>query len=128
MGRAVGPSAALTSPRGDGHLLRRMCPVCDPPLVEWSFLSPPLNLQHSNLPLCLPLPVPSPIEVYRPARYHGPNRQGRQEISFHPNRNGGALDVGPPCRMSNLRNCNVPCPYFCNIHADFKIVSCRMLN
>ena len=40
----------------------------------------------------------------------------------------GALDWSPPCRMSNLRNGNVPCPYFCNIHVDFKIVSSRMSN
>ena len=39
-----------------------------------------------------------------------------------------ALDGGPLCRMSNFRNGNVPCPYFCNIHVDFKIVSCRMSN
>ena len=42
--------------------------------------------------------------------------------------NAGALDGGPQCRMSNLRNGNVPCPHFCNIHADSKIVSCRMSN
>ena len=28
---------------------------------------------------------------------------------------------GPKCRMSILRNGNVPCYYFCNIHVDFKI-------
>ena len=27
---------------------------------------------------------------------------------------------GPQCHMSNLRNGNVPCPYFCNTHVDFK--------
>ena len=42
--------------------------------------------------------------------------------------NMGALDGGPLCRMSNLRNGNVPCPYFCIIHVDFKIVSCLMSN
>ena len=40
----------------------------------------------------------------------------------------GALDGGPPLCMSNLKNGNVPCPYFCNIHVDFKIVACRMSN
>ena len=35
---------------------------------------------------------------------------------------------GPQCRLSNLRNGNVPCPYVCNIHVDFKIVSCPMSN
>ena len=34
----------------------------------------------------------------------------------------GALDGGPQCCMSNLRNGNVPCLYLCNIHVDFKIV------
>ena len=30
--------------------------------------------------------------------------------------------------MSNLRNGNVPCRYYYNIHVDFKIVYCRMSN
>ena len=40
----------------------------------------------------------------------------------------GPLMGGPQCRMSNLRNGNVPCRYFYNIHVDFKIVYCRMSN
>ena len=34
----------------------------------------------------------------------------------------GPLTGGPQCRMSNLRNDNVPCHYFCNVHVNFKIV------
>ena len=34
----------------------------------------------------------------------------------------GALDGGPPCRLSILRNGNVPCGYFRNVPVDFKIV------
>ena len=34
----------------------------------------------------------------------------------------GALDGGPQCRMSKLRDGNVPCLYLCIIHVDFKIV------
>ena len=32
----------------------------------------------------------------------------------------GALDGGPQCRMSNLRNGHVNCHYFSNVHVDFK--------
>ena len=38
--------------------------------------------------------------------------------------NGGALDGGLQCRMSILRNANVPCRYFCNFPVDFKITKC----
>ena len=38
----------------------------------------------------------------------------------------GALDGGPQCCMSILRNNNVPCRYICNYPADSKIVICRM--
>ena len=38
----------------------------------------------------------------------------------------GAIDRGSLCRMSNLRNGNVPCPYFTyrsiHDHVDFKMV------
>ena len=34
----------------------------------------------------------------------------------------GALDGGPQCRLSILRNGNVPCHYFLNVPVDFKIV------
>ena len=37
----------------------------------------------------------------------------------------GALDGGgggPQCRLSILRNGNVPCRYFLNVPVDFKIV------
>ena len=40
----------------------------------------------------------------------------------------GALDGGLTCRISNLTNGNVPCPYVFNIHVEFKIISCRMSN
>ena len=33
----------------------------------------------------------------------------------------GALDGGPQCHMSILRNNNVPCRYLCNYPVDFKI-------
>ena len=33
----------------------------------------------------------------------------------------GALDGGPQCCMSNLRNGNVPCHLLCKIHVDFKM-------
>ena len=33
----------------------------------------------------------------------------------------GALDGGPQCRLSNLRNGNVPCRYLCISHVDFKV-------
>ena len=32
----------------------------------------------------------------------------------------GVLDGGPQCRMSNLRNVSVSCPYFFNIHVDLR--------
>ena len=34
----------------------------------------------------------------------------------------GALDGGPQCRLSILRNGNVPCHYFLDFSVDFKIV------
>ena len=40
----------------------------------------------------------------------------------------GALDGGPQCHMSILRNGNVPCRYFCNFHVDFKIAKCPLSN
>ena len=33
---------------------------------------------------------------------------------------------GPQCRLSILRNGNVPCRYFLNVPVDFKIVQCRL--
>ena len=36
--------------------------------------------------------------------------------------NVGPLTGGPQCRVSNLRNGNVPCRYLCISHVDFKIV------
>ena len=39
----------------------------------------------------------------------------------------GALDGGPPYRLSILRNGNVPCRYFFNFPVDFKIVQCHLL-
>ena len=38
----------------------------------------------------------------------------------------GPLMGGPECRLSILRNCNVPCRYFKNVPVDFKIVQCRL--
>ena len=35
---------------------------------------------------------------------------------------------GPQCRLSILRNDNVPCRYFLNVPVDFKIVQCRLSN
>ena len=40
----------------------------------------------------------------------------------------GPLTGGPQCRMSILRNDNVPCRYFCNYHVDFRIGKCRLSN
>ena len=40
----------------------------------------------------------------------------------------GALVGGSSMSHSNLRNGNVPCRYFYNIHVDFNIVYCRMSN
>ena len=40
----------------------------------------------------------------------------------------GSLTRGPQCRMSILRNGNVPCCCFCNFHVDFKISECRLSN
>ena len=40
----------------------------------------------------------------------------------------GALDGGSQCRMSNLRNGNVSCRYFCNFHVDFEIAKCHLSN
>ena len=34
----------------------------------------------------------------------------------------------PQCRLSILRNCNVPCHYFLNVPVDFKLVQCRLSN
>ena len=33
---------------------------------------------------------------------------------------------GPQCRLSILRNGNVPCRYFLNSPVNFKIVQCRL--
>ena len=38
---------------------------------------------------------------------------------------GGALDGGAQCRMSNLRNPHVPCHHFCYFHVDFKMAPCQ---
>ena len=41
----------------------------------------------------------------------------------------GALDGGPKCRMSILRNCNVACPcrlFFPMSHVEFKKRLCHM--
>ena len=32
------------------------------------------------------------------------------------------------CRLSILRNANVPCLYFSNVPVDFKVVRCRLSN
>ena len=40
----------------------------------------------------------------------------------------GPLKGGRQCRMSNLRNGYVRCPYLKKFHVDFKIVECRMSN
>ena len=36
--------------------------------------------------------------------------------------------MGPQCRLSILRNGNVPCRYFCHFPVDFELVQCRLLN
>ena len=38
----------------------------------------------------------------------------------------GPLMGGPQCRLSILRNGNVPCRYFSNVPVDFEIVQCRL--
>ena len=38
----------------------------------------------------------------------------------------GPLMGSPQCRLSILRNGNVPCRYFLNFPVDFKIVQCRL--
>ena len=38
----------------------------------------------------------------------------------------GPLMGGPQCRLSTLRNGNVPCRYLKNFHVEFKIVQCRL--
>ena len=38
----------------------------------------------------------------------------------------GPLMGGPHCRLSILRNGNVPCHYFLNVPVDFKIVQCHL--
>ena len=40
----------------------------------------------------------------------------------------GPLMGGPQCRLSILRNCNVPCRYFTKFPVDFKIALCRLSN
>ena len=40
----------------------------------------------------------------------------------------GALEGGPPCRMSILRNGHVPCHEFGKFEVNFKIDECRMSN
>ena len=43
----------------------------------------------------------------------------------------GALDGGGggiQCRLSILRNGNVPCHYFLNVPVDFKVVQCPLSN
>ena len=40
----------------------------------------------------------------------------------------GALDGGPKWRMPILRNGNVPCYYFCNVHVDSEIALCHLSN
>ena len=39
-----------------------------------------------------------------------------------------ALDGGHQCHMSILRNGNVPCRYFSNVHVDFIITKCPLSN
>ena len=39
----------------------------------------------------------------------------------------GPLMGDPQCRLSILRNGNVPCRYFRNFPVDFKIAQCRLL-
>ena len=38
----------------------------------------------------------------------------------------GPLMAGPQCRLSILRNVNVPCHYLLDSPVDFKIVQCRL--
>ena len=38
----------------------------------------------------------------------------------------GPLMGGPQCRLSILRNGNVPCQYVENVPVDFRMVQCRM--
>ena len=46
---------------------------------------------------------------------------------FTEGKSSGALDGGPHCHMSNLRNRNVPCGSFFNINGDLKInVACQI--
>ena len=45
---------------------------------------------------------------------------------IHEKGNVGALDGGPQCHLSILRNDNVPCHYFLNVPVDFKIVQCHL--
>ena len=40
----------------------------------------------------------------------------------------GPLMGGPQCRLSILRNGNVPCRYFRDFPVDFKIVQCHLSN
>ena len=41
---------------------------------------------------------------------------------------GGGGGGGPQCRLSILRNGNVPCHFFRNVPVNSKIVQCRLLN
>ena len=38
----------------------------------------------------------------------------------------GPLTGGPQCRLSILRNGNVPCRLFLNVPVDFKVPQCRL--
>ena len=35
---------------------------------------------------------------------------------------------GPRCRLSILRNGNIPCRYFSNVPVEFRVVKCRLSN
>ena len=41
---------------------------------------------------------------------------------------GPLMGEGAHCRLSSLRNGNVPCQYFLNIPVDFKVVQCCLSN
>ena len=41
---------------------------------------------------------------------------------------GPLMGEGAQCRLSSLRNGNVPCQYFVNVPVDFKVVQCCLSN
>ena len=67
------------------------------------------------------------IFVHFPPHFQRPHVHLLYDFSHcHPQTNLGPLMGAPQCRLSILRNGNVPCHYFLNFPVDLKKVQCRL--